>query len=247
MRKMLKTLGIMPVALALALPLAAEEVKECGTCKDPERTRQGMAEKPGMRGEKMGHKGFAGREGMHEGGREGMREGGPDGMQGELGGAEMLARAVMNPEIAEKLGLSEEQREAIKNGLHTIRQQQIELRAKMELAALEQAKLLTEENTDEAKLMSAIEKTGAANTELAKLRVKPLLLMKSVLTEEQRASVRTLLQEKRKQREGGEKPWASDERMERGERGEDRPRDEMRERLEIRKRERAERGEAERD
>ena len=73
--------------------------------------------------------------------------------------------------------------------------------------ALEQASLLTGKEVDEAAVMAAVEKAGKARTEIAKLRVKAILMLKETLTDEQREQVHKMMAERfrgrRKERREG--------------------------------------------
>lgn len=136
--------------------------------------------------------------------REGRRAGGGEGMEGH---EPLISRIVDNPKIAERLGLSDEQVDALRKESYSAREKEIKLRAELELAGLEQAKLLTSKEVDEDSLMQAVEKTGKIRTELAKLRVKQLLVIKETLSEEQLNQIRSAMRERRHQgnRIGGRK------------------------------------------
>ncbi|MBN2301543.1 MAG: hypothetical protein JXN60_03405 [Lentisphaerae bacterium] len=140
-------------------------------------------------------------------------------MRGDVG-AQIMARVIMNPNVAAELGLSEEQKEVIRENIQEIREQQIKLNADLELAGLEQAKLLMDNPVDEAAIMNAVEKTGAIRTELAKLRIKPILQMKTILTAEQLTKVREIMEQKKHERERGND--MSDQRQKRREMFEER-------------------------
>ena len=59
---------------------------------------------------------------------------------------------------------------------------------------MEQVRLLSEKTVNEKDVMKAVEKTGALSTEIAKVRVKKLLLVKKVLTPEQVEKVEEMRQ-----------------------------------------------------
>ncbi|MFC1452028.1 hypothetical protein ACFLSJ_01635 [Verrucomicrobiota bacterium] len=118
----------------------------------------------------------------------------------------MIRAALDDPEFGEKTGIEEEQVEKIRDGLFEIRREEIRLHAKMDLAALEQAQLMTEQDADEEAVLKAVEETGAVRTELAKLRVRRVLLLRSTLTSDQIAKAKEFLRERRKDREGDEGP-----------------------------------------
>lgn len=105
-------------------------------------------------------------------------------------GEMLLQRLTEDPELAGKLGLSEEQLSRLRDTAYALRKEHVALRAKLELAAIEQARLMTRDDVDQDALMKAVEDTGAIRTQMAKLRVRQLLAIRETLTEEQRAAVR---------------------------------------------------------
>jgi Spy/CpxP family protein refolding chaperone len=102
----------------------------------------------------------------------------------------MIERMLRSPELAAKLGLAEEQVRKLKDGVYALKLQEIDLRAELEKSGMEQAKLMTADNVDTDALMAVVEKTGQIRTELAKLRVKGLLLLKDTLTPDQLGEIR---------------------------------------------------------
>lgn len=117
------------------------------------------------------------------------------GHQGVDREAMFIYRVLHNQELVEQLGLSDEQVTTLKEGMFALREKQIEIRSELEKAGLEQARLLTESAVDEEALMAAVEAAGQANTELAKLRMKQLLLVKTTLSAEQLATAKELARE----------------------------------------------------
>lgn len=107
-----------------------------------------------------------------------------------------------DPAIVEEAAISHEQIESLRKGLAGSRTRLAELQEEMEAAALDQAALITEETIDEAALMAAIEKTGRIRTEIAKLRVKGLIVVRQTLTPEQIETVRRSAREKMRARMG---------------------------------------------
>ena len=105
----------------------------------------------------------------------------------------VIAKLAGNPEFLEKIGLTEEQIETFSEGMYELEKEQITLMAEAQIAALEQARLMTAEEIDEKALMKAVEETGAISTELAKIRVRRLILLKKTLTPEQFQEIRTML------------------------------------------------------
>ena len=127
--------------------------------------------------------------------------GAPHGGEGGPGGGrhlKIIGRILENPEVAEELGLTEEQQKTLRDKSYELRSREIELRADLEKAALEQARLMTRDDVDEQALMDAVEKTGAIRTEMAKLRVSQLLTIRKTLNEEQINSIRKYLHKHRR-------------------------------------------------
>jgi hypothetical protein len=97
---------------------------------------------------------------------------------------------IENPELVERLGLTEEQVSRLKNKGYELRREVVKLKAELELAAMEQARMLTAESVDKAALMAAVEKTGAIRTEIGKRRMLQVLLIKDTLNEDQLRQLR---------------------------------------------------------
>jgi Spy/CpxP family protein refolding chaperone len=166
--------------------------------------------------------------------------GGPDGqrMQGQNQGntlvrESMMMHMLMNPRMAEEMGLEEEQITKIRATITDIRKREIQLRADQEIAGMDQVNLLTAETVDEEAVMAAVEKSGRIHTELAKLRIKPILELKKILTREQLEKAKGIVQERRMRdrfrRGGGEerrgKGPGGDREKEGRERGKERRRE----------------------
>jgi Spy/CpxP family protein refolding chaperone len=114
------------------------------------------------------------------------------------------ARALRNPEVAARLGLTEAQREAIDEGVARLKKGHLALRSQMEKAAMKQARLMTAKKLDEDALMAAVEATGKLHTQQAKLRIRHLLFIRRTLTPEQSKMLQRMIQERRgSHKEGG--------------------------------------------
>ena len=124
-----------------------------------------------------------------------------------------IIRAVQNPKIAAKLGLSEEQTAKLKTlaeGQEELKGLQEKVRKGMEW----QAELLKSKKVDKAAVMSALDEVWAARKEIAKRQMTRLIAVKSILTDEQVAKVREALQTMRNDpkglKGGGGKGWKRD-------------------------------------
>jgi Spy/CpxP family protein refolding chaperone len=151
----------------------------------------------GWTGQETGHRQGPGRPGGQGGPR---RQGGPGGGGMHHGG---IGRLLRNPRVAEELGLTEEQTAALKEGGLDFQRQRIDINASLQKAELELRELMEGNSTDEAALMSAIEKVGDIRTELHKLSAKQMLLVKSTLTDEQREQIRELTRRRMAGRQQG--------------------------------------------
>jgi outer membrane murein-binding lipoprotein Lpp len=108
---------------------------------------------------------------------------------------------MLEAEATEKLGLEPGQIETLKQAVQKLEQQEEKLRETLQAAGKEQAELLRAEGeVDEAALMKAIEKTGQIRTEMAKLRIQPILLVKKTLTPEQLHMSRRMMHERMQKR-----------------------------------------------
>ena len=161
--------------LALAATILAADKPDADRGPRHQRSREkAMHEGHGTAGERMGHAGASGR-------------------------YSMLARFVTNKEVAEKLELSEKQVNHLKAKSIELRKAAIQLKAKKELAGLQQVELLYAEKIDEKALMAAVEKTGRIQTEFAKLRIKQLIMIKKTLTPEQLDRAKEMLHDRMRQ------------------------------------------------
>ena len=116
-----------------------------------------------------------------EGGRRGLRGGGMGPM---MGGMDPIVRMVSNPAVAEKLGLSEEQKTKLKE-LKGDNQSNREAQKKVREATMKQLELMKAEKIDEAAVMAAIDEVFELRKAMAKEQAKRVIAVKSVLTPEQ--------------------------------------------------------------
>lgn len=121
-----------------------------------------------------GPRGFGPREGMGQ----------TMSMMRGMGGMDPVVRAVSNPAIAEKLGLSEEQKAKIKAANGTPEANR-EAQKKIRDASMKQAELMRAEKVDEAAVMAAIDEVFDLRKAMAKAQAKRTITIKSILTPEQ--------------------------------------------------------------
>lgn len=121
----------------------------------------------------------------------------PSMMMGQ-GAFDPLMRAVMNPQVAEKIGLSEEQKSklaALKGNNSANRDLQAKVKAGMD----RQVELLKAEKIDEAAVMKTIDEVFEARKEMAKAQTKRMIQVRSILTPEQVAKALEAIKEFRGQ------------------------------------------------
>jgi Spy/CpxP family protein refolding chaperone len=128
---------------------------------------------------------------------EGMRPG-PGGLMGGGfdSGEGMIVRLLENEKLAKDAGVTDEQVATLKTKLDGVRKEQIDLRAELEKAALEQARLLSDKTVDEAAIMTAVDKTSEVHAKMARNRMKQLLIVKQTLTPEQTEKIKELMRER---------------------------------------------------
>jgi Spy/CpxP family protein refolding chaperone len=137
-------------------------------------------EGPGMgTGRQRGHRGMMARGGMQQA---------------------LIKRILDNPEIAEQVGLTEEQISTLKQAMFEIEKKLIDLHAEQAKAGMEQGQLLDQDQIDKKAVMKAVEKTGEISTEIAKLQMEQLLLVKETLTTEQIDKIKEMIHEHARQR-----------------------------------------------
>ena len=117
-----------------------------------------------------------------EGGRRGFgpREGG----MGPMMGGDPIVRMVSNPAVAEKIGLSAEQKAKLEE-LKGDREANREAQNKVREATMKQLELMKAEKIDEAAVMAAIDEVFELRKAMAKEQAKRVIAVKSVLTPEQ--------------------------------------------------------------
>ncbi len=163
-----------------------------------------------------------------DGGRRGFgpREGGI----GPMMGGDPIVRMVSNPAVADKLGLSEEQKEKLK-GMKGAPKENREAQKKVREATMKQLELMKAEKIDEAAVMAAIDEVFELRKAMAKDQARRVIAVKSVLTPEQVAKaheeMKKMLEARgdRGARRAGPHEGGKGRREGRGPRGEKAPKD----------------------
>ena len=95
-----------------------------------------------------------------------------------------IVRAALNPKLAEKLGITEEQSAKLK-ALNAEKDGLKEINERIRKGMERQAELLKAELIDEAAVMAAIDEVFEARKAIAKAQTRRLIAAKSILTPEQ--------------------------------------------------------------
>ncbi len=129
------------------------------------------------------------------GGNRGWGRGGGMGMDGRGQGRRgfMLAKLVNNPDIRQKLGITDEQAAKIRQQFSDFRIAEVRNQADVEVKRIELRDLLSADNPDKAAIDSKIDEIGAARLAGAKARVDFGLSMKDALTPDQRAKLKDMM------------------------------------------------------
>ena len=130
--------------------------------------------------------------------REGARHGGPERGMGAGGMPDPIVRLVSNPRMAEKLGLTDEQKAKLKEARRPGAESR-ELQKKVREATMRQVELMKADKIDEAAVMAAIDEVFELRKKMAKDQAKRAIDVKSILTPEQIAIAH---EEMKKMRDG---------------------------------------------
>lgn len=131
---------------------------------------------------------------MHERTRRGQMPGGMRQMNGAM--QDPIIHMVMNPKVAEKIGLSDEQKAKLKE-IQPKRGENKELNEKVQAGMKKQMELLQAETIDEAAVMAAIDEVFEARKAMAKAQTKRLIAVRSILTSEQVKAAQEAMKELR--------------------------------------------------
>lgn len=123
--------------------------------------------------------------------------------QSDGGDEIILARALDNPKVMEKIGLNDEQVKSLQELSYAAKKRHISLRAEVSQAKLEVRRLLSQDEPNEDAIMLAIDVSGKATTALRKSHVKHMLDGRALVGKETWRDVRkTMRHMKRKQQKG---------------------------------------------
>lgn len=117
------------------------------------------------------------------------------GMRGHGRRGFMLARLVNNPDLRQKIGITDEQAAKIRQQYFDFRKSEIRSGADLRVKRLELKDLISAEKPDRAAIDRKLQEVGAAQLAREKSAVDFHLAMREALTPEQRQKLRQLVQE----------------------------------------------------
>lgn len=124
-------------------------------------------------------------------------------MEREMGGPRgQFGRWWNNPKLVEKFKLTDQQRKTMDDIYEQHRLKLVDLHANLEKAELEMEPLMGQDQPEEAKILSQIDKIAQARAELEKANARMLLDIRKQLTPDQWKEVKTAWTERREGRGG---------------------------------------------
>ena len=198
----MKHLYIAAVVTALTLAFVYDGTAEEGS-GPPDRTRGG----PDRRGD----------DGQPQHHGEQMR-GMMKKQAGEREQFRLLHVLIKNSELAEKIGLTDEQRASLRESMKRAQAESRELQEEVQKAAQQQARLVTEDEVDDEAVMNAVDRVFDARKAMAKIRMRQFLLLRKTLTPEQIESARQLVRNPAHRRQNRGAPDFRERQMRRDDR-----------------------------
>jgi hypothetical protein len=150
-----------------------------------------------------------GSEGFGRDGRSDMRGRGMEGREFGLG------RLLSDPDVRQRLGVSAEQANKIRQQESDFRKTEIRGRADVEVKRLDLRDLLAADKPDRAAIDAKLQEISTARLDLEKSAVDERLNMREALTPAQREKLRQMMQERRQMR-GGKGPQGARPNGQRG-------------------------------
>lgn len=118
--------------------------------------------------------------------------------------------------IVDKLKLTDVQRKSMDDVLLAHREKLVDLRASLEKAEIEMEPMMRDDQPNEAKILSQIDKVAQARAELEKANARFLLAIRSKLTPEQWKDLRAMRSERKHQDQGWQRDGQGMERHDQG-------------------------------
>ena len=110
--------------------------------------------------------------------------------------ADPIGEALFPPELVmqnqQAIGLSDQQKESLKNELRQAQQQFTDLQWKLQDEVEQMAKLVSQTTVDEKQVLVQLEKVLSAEHEVKRRQITLLVRIKNLLTAEQQGKLRTL-------------------------------------------------------
>ncbi len=133
----------------------------------------------------------------------GFRRGpGAHGFGPGMGAGDPAVMAVMNPSVAKKIGLSDELRAKIREAGAASRDEMEAKQKKIRECMDRQAELMKAQKIDEAAVMAVVDELFNVRRDMAKLQVKRMIAVKTLLTPEQLAAALEEVKRMREERRG---------------------------------------------
>jgi hypothetical protein len=104
----------------------------------------------------------------------------------------MLLRLLDNPRIAQQIQLTDDQRKAIEDAVKDLNDELEAIRPKLDEALKVQTELLRELKPDQDKLLAAVDDAWKLRTDVAKIQTRKLLVLRSLLTDDQAERARNM-------------------------------------------------------
>lgn len=182
-------IALLLLSLAIGLPVAYAQTPAAAPAP-PQR----WSNRPGMM---MGREGPMGGPGCRGPQRRAWGRGGRMGMNrwGRRGPEFMLMRLMNNPEMRQRLGITAQQAESIRQKTSEFMKGRIRNRANLQIQRLDLRNLLSAENPDRAAINSALEQISTLRLAQAKAAVNFRLDMRNALTPEQRQKLMQMRRE----------------------------------------------------
>ncbi len=111
--------------------------------------------------------------------------------------AQNARELLRDPEVRERLGLTQDQLDRLERGVYDFRQRRIELRAELQKQRLELRRLMREDNPDRAAVDDVVRRLSETRERLVREQIERRLDNRDILTPSQKEEIRAILREKR--------------------------------------------------
>jgi Spy/CpxP family protein refolding chaperone len=118
------------------------------------------------------------------------------GREEHKGWKHLSPKMLLNPQVRQKLGLTDDQVKKIQDLTYNNEKQVIELETKLKLAELDMRRLMQEKRPDRGKVLSQVDAIAQAKTAVAKQKVTGMLDVRDILTDQQVDQIHKFIQER---------------------------------------------------